>query len=74
MWRIAAKLLWAYEFSEPVDPVTGKTVPLDTHAYNAGILQAPLPFNVQIKPRSEQHIATIRKDLISSLDFLKSWD
>lgn len=74
MWRIAAKLLWAYEFSEPVDPVTGKTIPLDATAYNAGILQAPLPFNVQIKPRSGQHMATIRKDLAMSLNFLKTWE
>ncbi|CAM1509768.1 Fc.00g001030.m01.CDS01 [Cosmosporella sp. VM-42] len=74
MWRIAAKLLWAYEFSEPVDPVTGKTISLDANAYNAGILQGPLPFKVQIKPRSEQHVATIKRDLITSLDFLKSWE
>ncbi|CZR64460.1 uncharacterized protein PAC_14358 [Phialocephala subalpina] len=24
MWRMAAKLLWAFEFSPPYDPVTGK--------------------------------------------------
>jgi hypothetical protein len=74
MWRIAAKLLWAYEFSEPVDPATGETIPLDTHAYNAGILQAPLPYKVQIKPRSEQHVATIQRELTGALEFLKPWE
>jgi hypothetical protein len=74
MWRIAAKLLWAYEFSEPVDPATGKIIPLDGNAYNSGILQAPLPFNVQIKVRSEAHAATIKKELIGALDFLKKWE
>ena len=74
MWRIAAKLLWAYEFAEPLDPTTGQTIPLDTNAYNAGILQAPLPYKVQIKPRSEQHMATIRRELSGALDFLKPWE
>lgn len=74
MWRIAAKLLWAYEFSEPVDPVTGKIIALDINRYNPGILQAPLPFQVQIKPRGEQHVATIRKELAGALDFLKAWE
>lgn len=74
MWRIAAKLLWAYEFSEPVDPGTGKTIPLDVNAYNPGILQAPLPFKVSIKPRSEEHVATIRSELSGSLGFLRAWE
>lgn len=74
MWRIAAKLLWAYEFSEPVDPTTGKRISLDANAYNAGILQAPLQFNVQIKVRSEKHAATIKKELVGALDFLKKWE
>ena len=74
MWRIAAKLLWAYEFAEPVDPDTGETISLDINAYNAGILQAPLPFKVQIKPRSQQHVDTIRRELAGSLDFLQAWE
>lgn len=74
MWRIAAKLLWAYEISEPIDTVTGKTIPLDTSKYNPGILQAPLPFKVSIKPRSEKHAATIRRELEESLEFLKKWN
>lgn len=52
MWRIAAKLLWAFEFTEPIDPDTGMVKPLDPYAYNPGILQAPLRFDVKIRPRS----------------------
>ena len=74
MWRIAAKLLWAYEFAEPVDPATGETISLDVNRYNPGILQAPLPFKVQIKVRSEQHAETIRRELKGALDFLKPWE
>jgi cytochrome P450 len=74
MWRIASKLLWAFEFSEPVDPVTGKVSPLDPEAYNPGILQAPLPFKVGIKVRSKKHVEIIRKEHSDALDFLKQYD
>ncbi|KAF2501617.1 cytochrome P450 [Lophium mytilinum] len=74
MWRIAAKLLWAFEFSEPVDPVTRKVSHLDPDAYNPGILQAPLPFKVGIKVRSEKHVEIIRKEQDEALDFLKQYD
>ncbi|TVY56444.1 Cytochrome P450 monooxygenase patI [Lachnellula cervina] len=73
MWRIAAKLLWAYEFAPPINAVTGKEQPLDTDAYNPGILQAPLPFNVRIKPRSQEHIATIRKERSEADGFMEQY-
>ena len=73
MWRIAAKLLWAFEFSEYVDPKTGVKVPLDPDAYNPGILQAPLPFKIQIKPRSDKHVARINQEMADALDFLKQY-
>jgi hypothetical protein len=74
MWRIASKLLWAFEISEPTDPVTGKTISLDPDAYNPGILQAPLPYKVQIRPRSPKHVAAIRKEIHSALKFLSAWE
>ncbi|EAW15397.1 cytochrome P450 [Aspergillus fischeri NRRL 181] len=74
MWRIAAKLLWAYEFAEPIDPRTGKTIPLDPNSYNDGILHAPLPYKVRITPRSKQHEETIKKGLQEALDFLSKWN
>ncbi|KAK7206979.1 putative cytochrome P450 oxidoreductase [Myxozyma melibiosi] len=73
MWRIAARILWGFNVEEPIDPETGKVVHLDTHRYNPGILQAPLPFKVRITPRSEQHAETMRKELDGALDFLKAW-
>ena len=74
MWRIASKLLWAFEFSEPVDPATGKVMPLDPNDYNPGILQAPLPFKVQIKVRSKAHEATILREHAEAHSFLKQYD
>ncbi|CAI4213213.1 unnamed protein product [Parascedosporium putredinis] len=74
MWRIASKLLWAFEFSEPLDPVTGKVQPLDPNAYNPGILQAPLPFKVRIKVRSEAHRRIIEQEHGEALEFMKQYD
>jgi cytochrome P450 len=74
MWRIAAKLLWAFEFSEPVEPATGKMVPLDPDAYNPGVLQAPLPFKVTITPRSAKHVDIIKEELGAALKFLEQYN
>jgi len=74
MWRIAAKLIWAFDISEPVDPVTGKVRPLDPEAFTSAILLCPKPFQVEIKPRSEKHLAVIKKELTSSLEFLSQWE
>jgi hypothetical protein len=74
MWRIAAKLLWAFEFAESVDAKTGKIMPIDADAYNRGILQAPLPFNVKITPRSAGHISAIKREMAGAKEFLAPWD
>jgi cytochrome P450 len=74
MWRIAAKLLWAFEFSEPIDPHTGKVVPIDPDAYSNGILVMAHRYKVTIKPRSEEHVKTIRADRDRALEFLKQFD
>jgi cytochrome P450 len=74
MWRITAKLLWAYEISEPLDPVTGKLQPLDINAFNTGILMCPKPFRVRLVPRSDKHLAAIKRDLTGSLSFLSQWE
>lgn len=70
MWRVASKLLWAFDISEPIDPKTGRKITLDANAYNPGITQAPLPFKARIVPRSEEHAAALRKELKSALEFL----
>jgi len=74
MWRIASKLLWAFEFSEPVDPATGQMIPLDENAYTDGILKMPLPFKVQVKPRSPEHVATIKRERAAALAFLEPFN
>lgn len=74
MWRVAAKLLWAFEFSEPVDPVTGSVIPLDVNAYNDGLLKMPLPYKVDVRPRSQVHVDTLKKELHDALVFLERYN
>ncbi|KAF4813759.1 Cytochrome P450 monooxygenase yanC [Colletotrichum siamense] len=73
MWRIAAKLLWAFDFAEPLDPETGEVTPLGANAYNPGVLQAPLEFKARITPRSEAHVATIRREHTDAEGFLAQY-
>ena len=68
MWRIAAKLLWAFEFEELPDR------PLDINAYTSSNLVRPMEYEVKIKPRSEQHQRVVERELISALDFLSQYD
>lgn len=74
MWRIAAKLLWAFDISEWEDPTTGGVIHLDKDAYTSAILMCPLPFKVKITPRSPEHLACIEKDLSSAMEFMSRWN
>ncbi|KIW74527.1 hypothetical protein Z517_11297 [Fonsecaea pedrosoi CBS 271.37] len=74
MWRIAAKLLWAFDISEPKDPITGEVIHLDENAYTSAILMCPLPFKVDITPRSADHLACIERELSSAMSFMSQWN
>ncbi|KAF2492584.1 putative cytochrome P450 oxidoreductase [Lophium mytilinum] len=74
MWRITAKLLWAFDISEPVDPVTGKVTSLDVDAYNSAVLLCPLPFKVKVVPRSKEHLAVIERELDDATKFMSQWN
>jgi hypothetical protein len=74
MWRITAKLLWAFEFEEPIDPETGKVKPPDTNAYTSANLVCPLPFDVQIQLRSPEHGEAIKRELLNAEEFLSQFN
>jgi hypothetical protein len=69
-----SKLLWAFEISEPIDKKTGKVISLDPLAYPDGLLQAPLPFKTTIRPRSQAHIDTIRREMEQAREAFKQWE
>lgn len=74
LWRVTAKFLWAFEFSEPVDKSTGKTIPLDDTAYTPGFAATPLPYKVHVKPRSKAHVQTIMQELEAAKAELRLFD
>lgn len=74
MWRIVAKLMWAFNLHEPIDEDTGKTVPLDENAYTSCILVSPLPFKVLVEPRSQEVLQSVKRAKAEALDFLSQYD
>jgi cytochrome P450 len=68
MWRVTAKLLWAFEFEELPDK------PLDVNAYTSSNLVRPLEYEVKVTPRSKQHQDVIRRELISASEFVSQYD
>jgi hypothetical protein len=74
MWRLVAKLMWAFNIYEPLDPKTGKVQHLDENAYSSSILVSPLPFKVRIVPRSEEVLRTVRREKAGALEFLSQFD
>ncbi|KAF4334393.1 oxidoreductase [Fusarium beomiforme] len=74
MWRITAKLLWAFEFAEPLDPVTKEVQHLDPNAYTSANLVCPLPFKVRVTPRSQAHVEVIKRELVGAEEFLSQYD
>ena len=72
MWRTAAKLLWAFEFSPALDEY-GNPIQLDPEAYTSGLTREPKPYKVQIKPRSAAHIVTMERELKGALSLLQAW-
>lgn len=67
-------MIWAFEIKEPINPTTGKTIPLDPDDYASGLLHAPKPFKVIFKPRSENHIAVIKREYGKSLKDLAPFE
>lgn len=65
MFVAFAKLLWAFEMSEPVDPQTGKTIPVDIDpetGYMDGFLNCAKDFKATVRVRSEQHQQTLLRE------------
>ncbi|KAI1617878.1 cytochrome P450 [Exophiala viscosa] len=73
-WRIAAKLLWAFEILPGLDAETGKPVKLDPDHYNEGLLHGPAPFKCVFKPRSQAHVDVISQELASARKFLAPYE
>ncbi|KAH7318295.1 cytochrome P450 [Stachybotrys elegans] len=54
LFLIAASVCWGFDLSTKKCPHTGEEVPIDSQATNSNVILEPLPFAIDIKPRSEE--------------------
>ncbi|KAF5367063.1 hypothetical protein D9758_003939 [Tetrapyrgos nigripes] len=66
--------LWAFEFSPPTDPKTGSYLPVDTWAYEKGVLPAPLPFPCEITPRSASKASMIDSEYLAATEAFSKFE
>ncbi len=63
-----SKLVWGFNFLPPIDPKTGKEVPISqidsdvVTAYTDGVSTGPKPYKCRIMPRSAKHVEVINRD------------
>lgn len=69
-WRVAAKLLWAFEVGPPIDPLTQQPIKLDPYDYHEGLIHSPHPFPCVFKPRSEARVEVIRREHDAAMQLL----
>lgn len=78
-----AKILWAFEISLAMDASTGRPKRLDTAAFSSqggkvGFMGAAnriaIPFEVSIKPRSQERIDTIKREYSSVQPLLSQFN
>jgi hypothetical protein len=67
-------MLWAFSIERVKDAVTGEDVPLDPSAetgYFKGFVTAPLPYEVNFKPRSKQVEDLIKEEFDQAVAFFE---
>jgi cytochrome P450 family 619 len=65
LWLAMARILWAFDIKPKVDAVTGRSIPIDVDpvtGYTDGFVNQCLPFEVDVKIRSDKRRETIFKD------------
>ncbi|EFX06709.1 hypothetical protein CMQ_7031 [Grosmannia clavigera kw1407] len=73
-FRIIAKLLWAYDTTLLIDPVTGALVAPNLEAYNEGLIAVLKPFKVDFRLRSPEHKAVSFRDMEASMETLRKYE
>jgi len=72
MFVFGAAHLWAFKTAQRRCPRTGEMVPIDSQATNSHVILEPLPFELDIKPRSAARAAQILdgyKEVVGELRF-----
>ncbi|KAG8938683.1 hypothetical protein FRC03_007003, partial [Tulasnella sp. 419] len=63
--HVTASLLWAFEFSPPVDE-HGQEIKLDLWAFDCGLTNSLFPFKLNVKPRSQSHMQIVTQNYTAS--------
>lgn len=71
MFLAGAGVLWAFDLLPKRCPCTGKVVEFDSKATNAAVILEPLPFPMEIKPRSKKREQQILENYSAVRDVLK---
>ncbi|KAL1745663.1 cytochrome P450 [Schizophyllum fasciatum] len=68
------KILWAFDFRPPLDPATGKEIPLNVHINREGAAVGPPHFECRISCRSPARAAVIRKSFMDATSTLSTFE
>ncbi|KAJ2900066.1 cytochrome P450 [Zalerion maritima] len=71
MFCAAAGVLWAFDMDRKRCQATGKVVEFDDQATNSNVILEPLPFPMEIKPRSDKRAALVLENYGKVRDGLK---
>lgn len=66
-----ASLAWGFDVSRKVCPATGRPIDFDTQATNSNVILEPLPFPIDIRPRSDAKAREILAQYAEIRPFLK---
>ncbi|EXJ63665.1 uncharacterized protein A1O5_11426, partial [Cladophialophora psammophila CBS 110553] len=73
-WAIHMSESRGYKDPEAYNPVTNQPIPINLTAYDEGMAHCSKPFSVVFKPRSQDHVDVIKREMSDALGFLKAWD
>ena len=68
MFIVCTRLLWAFDFGEEIDVVTGERIKCSTTDFFRGFLPHINPYKCTIAPRSAQHAELIREEFLNSAE------
>ncbi|TFY56900.1 hypothetical protein EVG20_g8751 [Dentipellis fragilis] len=68
---LPAYMFWAFKFSSPLDPATGKPKPVDLTRIKDGLAIAPLPFDCDIVPRAKERADVLQQEFARAAEFLR---
>ncbi|KAK4465348.1 putative cytochrome P450 17A1 [Cladorrhinum samala] len=68
-----ARILWGFDI-KPAKDESGRDIDVDIFAFTTGFNSVPLPFQCEIKPRSNKHVEVIQRQSRAAGEKLKAYD